>query len=203
MTVPGPHPLPPRDLARRSLPTRITNQSWFRFHDARHPALYWGRDPPRPSPSRFDAPSEEYGVLYAGADEHAAFIETFGWEVGTRRVDLVQLRARGLARIDVGRPLVLVDLTGAGLARLGADARLFAGDYDVAHRWALAFFRHPSAPDGIYYPGRHDPGRASAAIFDLAAGDVTAVSLGTLADPIHSALLRELLATYGFGLGRP
>lgn len=138
-----------------------------------------------------------------GADERAAFIETFGWEVGTRRVDLVQLRARGLARIDVGRPLVLVDLTGAGLARLGADARLFAGDYDVARQWALAFFRHPSAPDGIYYPSRHDPERASAALFDRAEQFTSALGLGTLADPIHAALLRDLLATYRFGLGRP
>jgi hypothetical protein len=76
--LPGAHPLPPHGIARARLPLKITAQSWFRFHGSQHSAVYWGVDPPRPFAFRFDAPNHEFGVLYAGADEHAAFIESFG-----------------------------------------------------------------------------------------------------------------------------
>jgi hypothetical protein len=142
-------------------------------------------------------------VLYAGADEYAAFIETFGHDTGIRVVDGTMLRARMLAWIDVARPLVLVDLTGPGLAKLGADARLFAGEYDIARQWALALFRHPSRPDGIYYPSRHDPARACVAIFDRAQESVSAVALGRLIDPAHAGLLEGFLSMYDFGLTDP
>ena len=67
-------------------------------------------------------------MLYAATDAHGAFVETFGWRTGDRIIDLSELRARGLAHITVSRILRLVDLAGEGLARLGADARLGAGD---------------------------------------------------------------------------
>lgn len=199
---PGPLHPPPGNLARQALPLRVTSQSWFRFHRADHAAIYWGLDPRRPFAYRFDAPNGEFGVLYVGGDEHAAFIETFGHNTGLRRIGTEDLAARRLARIDVARPLRLVDLSGPGLARIGADARLFAGDYSVAQQWALALFRHPAAPDGIYYPSRHDPQRACAALFDRPGIDVSAVDLGTLLDRTHADLLHTLLSTYRFGLGR-
>lgn len=62
------------------------------------------------------------------------------------------------------RHLRLVDLTGPGLARLGADARLFAGDHGQARQWSRAFYSHPDRVDGIYYPVRHDPSRVAAAV---------------------------------------
>lgn len=64
--------------------------------------------------------------------------------------------------IDEARPLRLVDLTGPRLAHLGADARLFAGDYHIARQWGLAFYQHPSEPDSIYYPSRHNNDRVYA-----------------------------------------
>lgn len=140
-------------------------------------------------------------MLYVGADEPCAFIETFGHNTGIRRVGLSDLRARCLSRVDVSRPLRLVDLTGPRFAHLGADARLFAGDYEIARQWGLAFFVHPSEPDGIYYPSRHDPDRFCAAIFDRVAPHLKAVRLGSLADPAHTELLRQLLTAYKFGLG--
>lgn len=201
-SMPGRHPPPPEDLAQRSLPIRVTSQSWLRLHDGRYPAIYWGLNPPRPRPYRFDAPSREYGVLYAGADEQCAFIETFGYLTGIRRVSIADLRSRLLSRIDVARPLNIVDLTGARLPQLGADARLFAGEFDVAQEWALAFFHHPSAPDGIYYHSRHDPERMCAALFDRVEPALAVSTLGTLADQTHELLLQTILSAYHFGFGR-
>src|SRR5438128_2728532 len=66
--TPGPHPLPPARVFRRRLPLRVTAQSWFRLHAFSYGAMYWGRDPPRPEPFRFDAPAHEFGILYAGED---------------------------------------------------------------------------------------------------------------------------------------
>ncbi len=81
----------------------------------------------RSGDNRFDAPDGEFGVLYAGKDERCAFIEVFGHATGMRFVEQSELAARGLARIAPRRPLRLVNLTGEGLARLGADARLDLG----------------------------------------------------------------------------
>ncbi len=192
-----PHPEPPDDLSRLSLPFRVTNQAWFRMHRLVHDPLYFGRS----GIHRFDAPADEYGVLYVGDSEHCAFIETFGHTTGLNIVAMSELRARGLARIEVGRPLRLVDLTGPGLGYLGVDARLTGGDdYGLAQRWALALHTHPDQPDGHCYRSRHDPSRVSAAIFDRASDAVTATSLGSLADARHLSLLANLLETYRFGL---
>lgn len=46
------------------------------------------------------------------------------------------LLKRGWDRITPSRPLRLVDLVvSGGLARVGADARLFAGEHTVSRRW--------------------------------------------------------------------
>jgi RES domain len=198
--LPGPHHPPPRDLARRDIPVDVVNRPWFRFHRIEHAALYWGRDPPRSRPSRWDAPNGEYGVLYVGADERCAFVETFGHRTGIRLIQQSDLATRYLSRILFDRPLRLVTLTGANLARLGVDARLFAAHYVIAQKWSRAFHRHPSTPDGILYPSRHDETRLCAAVFDRAGAHASERRIGTLADPEHAALLASLLDTYQFGL---
>jgi hypothetical protein len=69
-------------------------------------------------------------------------------------------------KLDAARPLRLVDLTGPGLAQLGADARLWSGSIRIAQLWSQALFNHPEQPDGIYYLSRLNPARCCAAIFD-------------------------------------
>ena len=192
-----PHPEPPADLAQRPLPIWTTRGSWFRIHSLAHEPVFFGRT----GDNRFDAPAGEYGVLYVGKDAYCAFIETFGHATGINVVTTAALAGRGLARIEVARPLRLVDLTGAGLSHLGADERLCTGDdYALSQRWSLALRQHPLGPDGLYYCSRHDPERLSAAIFDSAASAMTPVRLGSLADPAQRGLLRRLLATYRFEL---
>jgi hypothetical protein len=139
-------------------------------------------------------------VLYCGQDVHCAFIETFGHDTGTGVVSLDELRRRGITRIDHVETLRLVDLTGPGLAQLGADNRLCSGSYGIAQQWSGAVYNHPERPHGIYYRACHDPSRMAVALYDRSEGLITAQSVGTLADPQNAALLGNILDTYRFGL---
>ncbi|WP_437682646.1 RES family NAD+ phosphorylase [Sorangium sp. So ce131] len=196
-TTLGPHPDPPLDFAARPLPITLFRVCWYRIHRLGREPLYFGRS----GDNRFDAPAGEFGVLYAGKDERCAFIEVFGAATGARFVEQGELAARGLARIAPRRPLRLVNLAGAGLARVGADARLTSGEsYGAAHLWALAIHDHPKRPDGITFAARHDPSRVAAALFERSAADLEVTQLGSLADPAHAALVAALLDTYKIGL---
>ncbi|MGH2368023.1 MAG: RES family NAD+ phosphorylase [Chloroflexota bacterium] len=168
----------------------------MRIHWNDYEPMYFGRSPN----ARFNAPDEQYGVLYVASDMHGAFIETLGHNTGLREVAIHDLAVRGPARVSTQRPLRLVNLTGPRLAQLGADARLWTGDYRIAQRWALMFWRHRDQPDGLWYPSRHDPERFCAAIFDRAATSINAERLGSLIDPIHTATLANVLDTYRFAL---
>jgi len=165
------------------------------LHAAQYGALFFGKT----GAYRFDAPGGEFGVLYVGANEPCAFIETFGHATGTNFVTTGELQVRCLSRVEASRPLRLVDLSGEGLARLGADARLSAGEsYDAPQAWSLALFQHPDAPDGIAFTARHDPQRLCAALFDRVSAVVREERLGPLLE--QPALLRTLLDHYAFGL---
>ena len=171
-------------------------RTWIRSHHRRFAPLYFGTT----GLNRFDAPAGQYGTLYLAADARGAFIETFGRRLGETRVELTQVATRLLSQVEQRRPLRLVDLTGPGLSRIGADSRLATGDYTLSQRWALALHEHPEAPDGILYRSRHDPSRLCAAIFERAADALTASSLGSLADPHNATLLADILNAYGYSL---
>jgi len=154
--------------------------------------------------NRFNAPSGEYGTVYLGRDPACCFVETFGrldsaMSTTVRSVSRTQLLDACLSEIIQTRQLHLVDLTGPGLRRLDADSRLFAGEHPVARQWGLALWGHPSQPDGILFPARHDPSCASAALFDRAQDAVRAGpprSLGAL----PNAELGAILDRYDFSL---
>jgi RES domain len=119
----GPHPDPPPDLHQRELPLHAASGPWARIHRCAYVAIYFGTS----GNHRFDAPGGEYGVLYAAADAYGAFIETLGQARGLASrvaVSAVDLERTCYSRLETSRPLWLVDLTGPGLARLGADGRL-------------------------------------------------------------------------------
>jgi len=94
----------------------------------------------------------------------------------------------------------LVDLTGSGLARLGTDERLCAGDHGVTQQWTLALWAHPSHPDGLLYRARHDPSRYSLALYDRVADAVRATPWGSLSDAHNRATIADLLGAYTFAL---
>jgi hypothetical protein len=109
-----------------------------------------------------------------------------------------QLRERCFARIETGRPLRLVNLTdGASLAQLGADARLWAGDYALSQAWSLALWNHPELPDGLLYRARHAPERLAVAIFDRAADNLTSIARGSLLEGRNRKFVFESLERTG------
>ncbi len=195
--LPGPLLTPPDDFASRKLPLVQAKGPLFRLHARRPDALHFGRT----ASWRFDDPERHYGVCYTATDIHGAFAETFGKALRAGLIAEAELRSRGLARISCRRPLVLVDLaTSGGLAKIRADARLFAGEYTVARRWSAAIHAHPAKPDGILCHARHDPARTVCAVFDRAKGALRAEELGSLIDGALLPTLSELLDTYGLGL---
>lgn len=197
MPPPGAHFDPPPDLAQRRPPIVSLHSTWFRLHPKDHGALFFGRT----GNGRFDAPGGEYGVLYAADSPHCAFVETYGRiDSGYPVITQASLKLRCLSEITSSRPLRLVDITGSGLARLGADNRLSTGDYRVAQHWSAALRNHPHQPDGLLYLSRHDPSRTCLAIFDHASDVIATTSRGDLLDPQHLALLADILDRYGYGL---
>ncbi len=189
-------PLPPSDLANRQLPVVETAGPWLRIHRVEYGPLFFGRT----LESRFDDPDQEFGVLYAAETLDGAFIETFGRNPGRNAVRERQLARRSLARIEANRPLRLVDLTGPGLARIGATATIFAGDHGPAQSWSRAVWSHPAAPDGLLYRARHDPSCHTVAIFDRASPFVHAADLGRLLSSANVAALSETLSRYDFSV---
>lgn len=196
---PGQHPEPPTDLSDRDpLVLHLTvGTALFRLHARDKGPLFFGRT----GSNRFDSPDGKYGVLYVGRDVHCCFIESFGQETGIRLITEAELERRHLAELELQRPMSLIDLSSSGgLARIGADSRLFSGSHAIAQRWSEALRNYPSKPDGILYPARHDPARSACAIFDCAPTVFKISGKGSLMEPQHIAALGAILDCYDFGL---
>jgi hypothetical protein len=197
--LPDPHPDPPLDLHLRPLPIREMTSPWIRIHRRHYGPIYFGRT----GDGRFDAPAGQYGILYVASDAHGAFIETLGHETGRTAIDWDEIEERALAEVAVSRPLRLVDLSGEGLAHIGADDRLTSGSYAVSQPWALKLHEHPDQPDGLFYRARHDPSCLCAAIFDRAEDALATTPLGSLADSSNAPLLASILDAYRLRLIHP
>lgn len=190
----GPLHDPPDDFSSRKLPVCLESGPWIRLHECGRAAKFFGRT----GENRFDAPAGEYGVLYAAADRFCAFVEVFGDPPDRRFVSWTDLARACWSSVIATRPARLADLTGGGLRRMGADARLFAGDHVPAQRWALAIWKHPDQPDGILYRPRHDPSRVAVALFDRGAAVIETRPIGRVTD--DRMLLAQILDQYGFVL---
>ena len=140
---PGEHPEPPSDLATREplLDEMPVGAILSRLHAKGKNPLSFGRT----GGNRFDSPDFTYGVLYSGLDEYCSFIETYGQTTGIRTVTERALDGRHLAHLELLCPMKLIDLSNSGgLARIGADSRLFSGSHAVAQRWSAALRGHPA-----------------------------------------------------------
>jgi hypothetical protein len=191
----GPLPLPPANFDDQDLQVLEHRATLSRIHRIDQDPAFWERT----GRNRFDAPAGEFGVLYAATDEYGAFVETFGDGL-SRTVTVNSLAARGWSRVEPRRGLRLCDLSGPGLAQIGADERLCSGEHEVAQQWSFALWRHRQSVDGLYYRARHDPSRMSVALFDRVAPVVSIVRDGGLIDDRHQALLAAILDTYQFSL---
>ncbi len=113
------------DLARRA-PLTITLPAGtllHRFHTAAFDPVFFDRS----RFGRFNAPDGSYGVLYVAATAEGAFAETFLREPGRTLLPTDLLASRAYVVLRTTRPLVLVRLGGAGLARLGSTAEVVHG----------------------------------------------------------------------------
>lgn len=194
------HPEPPPNFNRISLPLKKIRIPILRIFRIGEPPIFFGKS----GNNRFDAPDKEYSILYAGRDEFCAFIETFGHTTGYNFITQEEIEERGMIKIKLKQTLHLVDLTGHGLAQIGADNRLCSGDnIQIAQVWALALFNHHMKPDGIWYRPRHDPARFAAAVFDRAKNKLNkkpVILVNKFSSSEHKALLAKLLDHYSFGL---
>jgi hypothetical protein len=196
---PGEHPEPPSDLQTREplLAEFPAGTILSRLHAKGKAPVFFGRT----GGNRFDSPDRTYGVLYVGLDEYCSFIETYGQTTGIRTVTETALEGRHLAHLELLRPMKLIDLSNSGgLARVGADSRLFSGSHAIAQRWSAALRDHSSKPDGILYPARHDAARNACAIYERDLSDFKLHSKGSLLEHQHAALLGAILDCYGFAL---
>ncbi len=148
-------------------------------------------------------------MMYTGGTPYIALAETLLPAPGTLAaitrsasgatvpVSSSMVADHGLTLVTPVEPLRCVDLRGPGLARVGADARLTTGSHLVAQRWSLAFWSHPSAPDGILYRSRRDPAETALAIYDRAGRKIRVDALGGLKEPRQRELLARIYARYG------
>lgn len=199
MDRPKPHPEPSGELPTVDLPITRRSRQWFRAHRCRRHPIFFGRS----GQWRYDDPERAFGVLYVAADLEGAFVEgcLHDAAVGTTSPLLSEryLEKRCIAKIRFAGPLKLVDLSGPGLAAIGADARLCVGDYRVAQRWSRALWCHRQQPDGILYLSRHNPGIVCAAVFDRVPA-ATAENLGPMLGPRLVRRTAALLEAYRVGL---
>jgi hypothetical protein len=196
---PGDHPLPHPELASQAplIFTVRKGEVLYRHHRTAHSLVHFGAS----GKNRFDDPrcpaARAFGVLYAGADPQCCFIESCGSTTGVPAVSCEYLADRAMAQLELRKDLRFVDLfSTGGLTRIGADGRLFTGPYKIAQHWSAALRAHPSKPDGIRYPARHDPARAAYAIFARPVSSFKATSLGSLMAPANRALLNDILTVY-------
>ncbi|NJK57286.1 MAG: RES family NAD+ phosphorylase [Pleurocapsa sp. SU_5_0] len=190
------HPLPPDDFNDKRLPTSEYSQPWYRLNPADFDsAIYFDRS----GRGRFDSSQASYGILYTAQNERGAFIETMGRTLGITTVSQTALQQRNLFKITSDRPLVIVDVWGVNLTKLGVDARISSGSYHISRAWAEAIFNHPQRVDGICYHSRHDDTEICCGLFDRTANVLKEVNLGNLIEQ-NPKLLAGILRHYNYSL---
>jgi hypothetical protein len=196
---PGDHPLPHPELVSQT-PLILTVKAgdvFFRHHRTEKDPIYFGTT----GANRFDDPDcpadHAFGVLYAGEDPQCCFVESCGATTGVPAVSGAYLADRAMATLELTEDLRFIDLySTGGLTRIGADGRLFTGSYKIAQHWSAVLRLHPSKPDGIRYPSRHDHTRAAYAIYSRPASSFRVSSLGSLMAPANRSVLNDILSLY-------
>lgn len=194
--LPGLHPPPPQDLNQRKLPLKKIEATtiFYRVHKSKYRAIHFGNT----GGGRFDTPE---GIVYLGIDEYVAFRETIGRFSKYRSISGKELEKRRMSEVKSDRLLSLVDLTGKGLTRLEADARLFTGSYKIAQQWSKALQDHPNTPDGIYYRSRHDPSRFCLALYQKHTSSILQViNTYEFMSNDYQVRLGKILDEYEYGL---
>jgi hypothetical protein len=170
-------------------------QLFYRIHAGHHFAIFFNPS----NDYRFNAPAEEFGVLYAAMHADGAFIETFCRTLNAQPplITARQLDTRALTVLTFADSLRLVDLTGPGLAGLGIDNRISTSeDYALVQRWAHWFWSHPERVHGLLYRSRHDPREHCVALFSGRSTPAATSIANPLSAPSFGSQLARLVAKY-------
>lgn len=190
---PGEHPEPPNELGDLTFPLANIEDALFRCHKKEHGPLFFSNG----DAYRFNAPAEQFGTCYFAPTAACCFLETYRHDTASpSEITKTELEKRLLATIQIiAAPLRLIDISGPGLAQIGADARLTTGNYRIAQRWSL-FFWNNSEADGILYRSRIAPHLISIALYERASEKLQhAISTSFLSPDLVDAF-NEILTTY-------
>jgi hypothetical protein len=139
--------------------------------------------------NRFDDPNPDeaarFGTCYLGQSLAVAVAETI-------LHDRIPVKVWFNVSLDVimdryvveftGAPLILADLTGAELKRLGGNAALSgSASYNASKNWSACVHRHNDRVDGFVYMSRHKNDEKAIVLFDRAASKLRMKS----AIPLH------------------
>jgi hypothetical protein len=163
--------------------------------------MFFGPDAGNPPTYRFDSLSGTFGVFYAGLGMAGAVMETLLRNPARKMVDYTDIDSRALTLVHSGRELRLVRLHGNGLQQLGCDNAISTGPYDPCRAWSDALWAHRSAPDGIAYQSRHDPGEICLALFERADLALVSDTTTNLRDMLPA--VANLLSSYGKSISNP
>jgi RES domain len=174
-------------------------QTLGRVYLARYPVpIGYSKTPSRFSDPRRRVLKNRFGVLYLGNTLKVCFLEAVLRDrrnglVGDYLIGESELRSRRYALIEPAAPLRLVDLRGDGCVRMGIPSDVpRSANHALARRWSLAFYQHPSEPDGIIYPSRLNDD-TNLAIYDRAVAKLRQVGDTALIDaPGFAAVLDDL-----------
>jgi hypothetical protein len=166
-------PLPPFDLQSRRVPERVFNVSStpiLRVHWSRFSPIFFNRRSRSTNVYRFDAPGDEYGVLYASPEFDACLAETVirdRFQTGPLVIDEAEITDRSISTLGVkGRSdLLLADLTAPLFPIGGSTAITSVSEYDIPNKWSKALNDHPKGYDGLYFFSRYS-NMPSIALFD-------------------------------------
>jgi hypothetical protein len=168
-------PLPPADFAERDVPIKELNLSattLYRIHKTVRDPIFFTRRSKNADVYRFDAPNDEFGVLYASESFAACMAETVIRDrfIGSSLplvLEEASLIERSISTLGHAKPemLKLAAFT-KPLIGLGFTAQVLSDPhYAAPNQWSKAVHDHPAEFDGIYCNSRYANG-PSVAIFD-------------------------------------
>lgn len=192
---------PPKAFAKSRLELHTVNagERFGRIYLSRYPdPLGFGKSLSRFSDPRRRVAANRFGVLYLGASLKVCFLEAVLRDqrdgvVGSLAIGEDEFESRRFAEIEVTSALNLVDLQDDCAIRMGVPTDVHrASKQTLARRWSVAFYEHPSRPDGIIYPSRLN-GEINLAVYDRAVSKLQASRVRTLkAAPGLATVLNDL-----------
>ncbi|MBY5827283.1 RES family NAD+ phosphorylase [Rhizobium leguminosarum] len=159
--------------------------------------IFFGPPPGRPPVNRFDAPNQQYRVLYAAERLEGAFVETVLRRPAGRILRREAVEERGWSLVRPSRTLTLAKLFDDGLQVHQIDAgEISINDYGPSRALALAFHTDFHELDGLAYRSRYDNGEICYAIFDrVASHEFDQERVSTFAD--HKGRVDAMMELYG------